>query len=131
MKKILLVLCVVLFLAGSVWAKDLALVFSRKAWKSISAANKQKVRDEFLKCTRAPKAFKVEWDYQKGTNEWCAVNFAKGAWVLKQKENISSNKIETIKTFLNNHPQVYLYWTDDLAGELQAGGITNKVAELP
>ncbi len=131
MKKTLSILLVVVLFAGHVWAKELALVFSRKAWKDVSSTNKQKARDEFLKCTRAPKAFKVRWDYLKGTNEWCVVNFAHGAWVLKQKESIGTNKIEKIKTFLGNNPQVFLYWTDDLKGELSAAGITNKATSVP
>jgi hypothetical protein len=105
---------------------------SRANWDAIPSATKQQAKAILANCTGATIPIKLSWDIQKSgtTNVWGFALYSDEAWVLRQKEQIDSNKLAQIRTILTGHGFA-IQWTTNFWQDIDAAGLERIPHEEP
>lgn len=80
--------------------RDLGFLTSSNNWKNVPTNKKQQGKAIITDCTDVPIPFKWQHGLRSITNtnkNWYFVLYSDEAWVLKRKEQISSNKLAQIR----------------------------------
>lgn len=126
-------LIIILYLLTSVcFGRDLAFLISKDNWNAIPIAKKQQGKAILQACTGAPIPIGWTWGLRVKANTnkvWGYAVFSHGAWVLKQKEHINSNKINQIKAIWAGYGGV-IRWTTNFWVDVDVAGLERIPTEI-